>query len=105
MTSTTINLAAGTDALTKVINNLTGNLQTIGGAVLLLVVVVVAVAIGLGAFKPGGGLREHMGKVAVVAVSAMLMGGGAVVVPMITDIGKEATSNVRTTTNDEDGAN
>lgn len=86
---TTTNTAAGLDSLRDMIGNATGGVQMIGGAIVVLVIAVVAIMVMTGALSQGGSLRQHLMKIAVVCVGALLLGGGAALGPMVVDVGKD----------------
>lgn len=88
-TTSTEVVAAGTDSITGLINNLTGTAQVIGAAMVSLVFVVIGLMWLTGALSSGGGMRKHLTSIAIGAVGAIIIGGGVAIGPMMVDTGKE----------------
>lgn len=83
--------AGGEEQLNESINNVGRTLQVVGGSIITVVIIAIAIMMMLGAFSDGGALKKHLGRVAVIAVACLLLGGGGVLGPMFTDIGRSTT--------------
>lgn len=91
--------AGGVDSINQSVNNTTRIAQTIGGSLVALVVTGLGVSLLFGAFGEGGKLRQHLGKVMIAAVGALVLGGGAIVGPMLVNVGEDIPSSSTSTDN------
>ncbi|MFC0313645.1 hypothetical protein ACFQNE_02720 [Gordonia phosphorivorans] len=97
----TVLAAGGVDSINGTIQKAVSIAQTLGGSLIVLIIAGLAISMMFGAFGEGGKLRQQLGKVAIVAVGGLLLGGGALFGPMLVNVGQElpkATQNQ--TTND-----
>lgn len=79
----------GVDSIKGTVDNGTKFVQYLGGSLIALVLAALGISVMFGAFSEGGAMRKNLGKVATVAVGALVLGGGAVIGPMLVNTGQE----------------
>jgi len=96
--------AGGADSINESINNATGIVQGLGISIVTLVFVALGVMMLFGAFGEGGKLRQHLGKVAIATIGALVIGGGAIIGPMFVNLGSDVPKR-NTSVNQNSGVN
>jgi hypothetical protein len=91
----------GAGAVRNIIDAFTANMQLIGVSVLILVGVAGVVIAAGGLLGQNGSLRKHTGMIVGLFFCSILFGAITTLVPVMTDIGEDATSGVNGTTNQQ----
>lgn len=97
-TAETLYVAAGQgeQGINNLLNNLKSLLMNVGGTLAVLSLVAVFIFMMFAAFKPNGGVRDHIGKIAIVCVACMGLGMagvlGSLAIQTGSDIGKQNTT-------------
>ena len=97
-TTQTLYVAAGQgeQGINNLLNNAKSLLVGVGGTLAVLALVAVFIFMMVAAFKPNGGVREHIGKIAVVCVACMGLGMAGVLASVFIKTGGDIGNNQQT---------
>ncbi|GAB33217.1 hypothetical protein [Gordonia otitidis] len=104
-TTQTLYIAAGQgeQGINNILNNVKSLLLGVGSTLAVVALVVVFILMMVAIFKPNGGVREHIGKIAMVCLACVGLGLAGVLVSIAINTGGEIGNNQQTV--QQDGVN